>query len=261
MNDQDSTVLTAITNQVMLIKFNRPDRANAFNYEMNRELLQALKAAGRNDDVRCVLIQGEGQFFSSGQDIGEIDSSEPASYREHLMRTYNPIIRQIRNIGKPVVAALHGAVAGAALGIALACDFRVCAEDTKFSVGFLGIGLAPDSAISLLLPAMVGLGRAAELTYTNKPFRAEEALEWGVVSEVVPGEDLHKRAMARAMQLGQGPVETIALAKKAFNNAVLPNLDQVLDYEGYLQEIAGQGEEHREGIQAFLEKRAPKFNK
>ena len=205
------------------------------------------------------MLQANGSAFSAGQDLRDFEAIRGESLRPHLQATYNPLILQIRRLEKPVVAALHGAVAGAALGVALACDLRLAAEGTRFVVGFLGIGLAPDSAVSLLLPAIMGLGRASEFTFTNEPFTAEQALAWGVVNRVVPGDRLRDEALALAQKLAQGPVRTIGLAKRAFNRAILPHLEAVLDYEAHLQDIAFRGEEHREGLAAFYEKRPPRF--
>jgi 2-(1,2-epoxy-1,2-dihydrophenyl)acetyl-CoA isomerase len=189
----------------------------------------------------------------------EFRKAENLSYREHLQRTYNPLILQIRRLEKPVIAAVNGAVSGAALGIALACDLRIAADTARFVVGFLGIGLAPDSAVSLLLPALIGLGRAAEFAFTNTPIPAEQALAWGLVNRVSPGADLLTHAANLAEELARGPVHAMGLTKRAFNKAVLGNLEAVLDYEAHIQEIAGQGSEHQEGVSAFLEKRPPSY--
>ncbi len=226
---------------------------------MAKALQAALKNAARDPQIRCVVLAGAGAVFSAGQDLSEVQSAESDSYREHLQRTYNPIILQIRHLEKPVLAALKGAVAGAALGIALACDIRIAAKNTQFTVGFLKVGLVPDSAVSLLLPAVIGLGKAGELAFMNTPFDAEQALIWGLVNRVVPANDLDVLAFQWASELAQGPVRTMGLTKRAYNKAVLPHLEQVLDYEAHLQAIAQHGGEHREGVQAFLEKRKPRF--
>ncbi len=145
------------------------------------------------------------------------------------------------------------------MGIALACDLRIAAETARFVVGFGGIGLAPDSAVSLLLPALIGLGRATEFTFSNTPINAGQALAWGLVNRVTPADELADQASILATALAHGPVKAMGLAKRAFNKAVLDNLEQVLDYEAYIQDIAGQGTEHKEGVAAFLEKRLPDF--
>ena len=163
MSDSE-IILTELKNSVFKITLNRP-KVNAFNFEMIAAVQSALKQAQRDSQVRCVLLTGSGNVFSAGQDVNEFNQAEDVSFRYHLLRTYNPIILQIRNLEKPVLAAINGAVSGAAFGIALACDLRIAADNSRFVVGFLGIGLAPDSAVSLLLPALIGLGRATEFAF------------------------------------------------------------------------------------------------
>lgn len=242
---------------VMQLTLDRPP-VNALNLELVGALRAALQQAAQEEQVRAVLLTGAGQVFSAGQDITEFRPGE-VPIRYHLLRTYNPLILQIRQLEKPVLAALNGPVSGAALGIALACDLRLAAEQATFVVGFSGIGLVPDSGVSLLLPALIGLGRATELAWLNQPLTAAQALEWGLVNRVLPGEQLLEEAQAWARQLGRGPRRAFGLTKRLFNHAVLPRLEQTLDYEAHLQEIAGHSAEHREGVHAFLEKRTPDF--
>jgi 2-(1,2-epoxy-1,2-dihydrophenyl)acetyl-CoA isomerase len=258
MTDSD-ILLTQLEDSVFTITLNRP-KVNAFNFELIAALQAAFRQAERNDLARCVLLTGAGDNFSAGQDVNVFAQAEDISYREHLLRTYNPLILQIRRLEKPVLAAMNGAVSGAALGIALACDLRIASDRARFVVGFAGIGLAPDSAVSLLLPALIGLGRATEFTFSNIPISADQALAWGLVNRVVPAEQLSQQATMIARLLAQGPVNAMGLAKRSFNKAVLGNLEQVLDYEGYLQDIASKNQEHKEGVQAFIEKRLAKFS-
>ena len=181
------------------------------------------------------------------------------SYREHLEKTYNPLILQIRNMGKPVVAAVNGPCAGAAFGIALACDVRIAHTSSYFVVGFSGIALAPDSGVSLLLPKLIGLGRAQEFFYTNKSIPAQLAYQWGIVNRL--GGFNYQHVLDQMVgELAQGPREAFALGKKAFNAAILPNLAEALDQEGILQEKAGRSAEHQMAVKAFLEKRKPKYD-
>jgi 2-(1,2-epoxy-1,2-dihydrophenyl)acetyl-CoA isomerase len=258
MTTHELVVLTELQHNVLTITLNRP-KVNAFNFEMIEALQAAFKQAGREAEARCVLLTGSGAVFSAGQELGEFLRSEDISYRQHLLRTYNPLVLQIRRLEKPVIAALNGAVSGAALGIALACDLRIAAAEARLVVGFLGIGLAPDSAVSLLLPALIGLGRASQYAFSNAPIQAWEALAMGLVNRVVPAAELMEQAFAWAVELAQGPLGAYGLTKRAFNKAVLPNLEAVLDYEAHLQEIAGRGAEHKEGVQAFFERRPPKY--
>ena len=251
---ETETILKESSQGVMTITLNRP-KANAFNLDMIAELQSAFKEAARDDKVRCVLLTGSGNNFSAGQDVKDFLQAEGLSFRQHLQKTYNPLIVQMRKLEKPILAAINGAAAGAALGIALACDLRIASAEARFVVGFLGIGLAPDSAVSLLLPGLIGLGRAAEFAFSNEPINASQALSWGLVNRVVPAEELKTSSMEWARKLAQGPTHAMGLAKRDFNRAVLGNLEQVLDYEAHIQEVAGQGDEHKEGVNAFLEKR------
>ena len=255
-----SLLLSDLKAGSLTISLNRPERANAFTLEMIGQLQDAFTQAANDSQVRVVVLTGTGHVFGAGQDIEEMKSNgETISYREHLLKTYNPLILQIRRIEKPVIAAVNGPCAGASLGIAMACDIRLAADTANFVVGFNGIGLVPDSAVSLLLPVLVGVGRASEFTFTNAPISASQALELGLVNRVYPASELIGEAQKLAVQLSAGPVGTYGLTKLAFNRAVLSNLEDVLNYEADLQEIAGKRAEHKEGVAAFLGKRRPKY--
>ncbi|MEJ5240100.1 MAG: enoyl-CoA hydratase-related protein [Anaerolineales bacterium] len=250
-----SVLLSDLDHGLLTLTFNRPERANAFNLELIAALQEALRRAEKDENVRCVLLMGNGRAFGAGQDLEEILAAAGTSIREHLQHTYNPLILQIRRLEKPVLAAIHGACAGASLGVALACDLRLAAAGTRFVVGFNGIGLAPDSGVSLLLPLLIGLGRATWFTWSNEPFSAEQALEWGIVQKVVPAEELSEAARAVARQLIEGPQKAFALTKRAFNRAVLPHLEAILDYEAHLQDVAARDAEHAQRVRLFLERR------
>lgn len=255
-----AVLLSNLQNSILTLMLNRPERANALNAELIAELQKALRGAARDPEVRAVVITGAGGVFSAGQDIEEMRAGgEALSYLEHLRRTYNPLVLGIRQIEKPVLAAVNGPCAGASLGLALACDLRIAAETATFVVGFNGIALVPDSGVSLLLPALIGLGRASEFTFTNAPIPAARAAEWGLVNRVVGGDVLREEVVRWAGRLAQGPMRAYGLTKRAFNRAVLPHLEEILEYEGQLQELAGHTDEHREGVAAFLEKRRPVF--
>ncbi len=255
----DAILLRELKAGVYSLTLNRP-KANAFNDELIAELQAAFREAKKNNDVRCVLLQAKGKLFSAGQDVSALGGEdEEVSFLAHLRKNYNPLIKQIRQLEKPVLASINGATAGAALGIVLACDLRIASEEAKFFVGFGGIGLAPDSAVSLMLPALIGLGRATQATFFNEPISAKQALKWGMVNLVLPAEDLEKKAYDWALKLAQGPIHSMGLTKRAFNKAHMPELDEILDFEAQNQEIAGNGAEHKEGLRAFLEKRAPNY--
>ncbi|MEW6401845.1 MAG: enoyl-CoA hydratase-related protein [Chloroflexota bacterium] len=256
-----ATLLSALQSGSLILTLNRPERANAFTLELIRELQEAFKQAAADSQVRAVVLTGGGRVFGAGQDIEEIKSyGAEISYRQHLLETYNPLVLQIRQIQKPVIAAINGPCAGASLGIALACDIRLASEISNFVVGFNGIGLVPDSAVSLLLPVLIGLGRAHEFTFTNQPITPQQAREWGMVNRVYAPDELMPETLKLAAQLAAGPTGTYGLTKQAFNKAMLPNLEEALKAEADLQEIAGHTKEHKEGVAAFLEKRAPKYN-
>jgi 2-(1,2-epoxy-1,2-dihydrophenyl)acetyl-CoA isomerase len=254
-----TTLLTSRQSGSLFLTLNRPERANSFNFEMISELQLALTEADNDSQVRCIVLTGVGKVFSAGQDISEMKQGHKISYREHLDKTYNPLILQIRKIGKPVIAAVNGPCAGAALGIALACDLRIARSSAYFLVGFSGIALAPDSGVSLLLPVHIGLGRAQEYFYSNKPIPAQLAYQWGMVNQV-GGFNFQTLVRQVVVRLASGPQEAFAAGKQAFNRAILPNLKEALTLEGILQEEAAKSTDHREGVAAFLEKRIPKFN-
>lgn len=252
------TVYTDIKEGVFTITIDHP-KVNALTLEIVRSLLRTFREVGQQKLARVVLLRATGDTFSGGQDIYEMLKAEGESYRKHMQETYIPLVLQIRRLELPVVVTINGTVAGAALGMALACDLRIASDRARFVVGFAGIGLAPDSGVSLFLPTLVGLGRAAEAAFTNVPISAQQALEWGMVNRVVPAHNLQTSALDMAKALAAGPIHAMGLAKRDFNKAVYPHLEEVLDYEAHIQEIARVGNEHKEGVKAFIEKREPKF--
>ncbi|MCE9647304.1 MAG: enoyl-CoA hydratase/isomerase family protein [Chloroflexi bacterium] len=254
-----TTLLSSLQSGSLFLTLNRPARANSFNFEMVNELQAALTAAENDSQVRCIVLTGTGRVFSAGQDITEMKQGDRISYREHLNKTYTPLILQMRKLGKPVLAAVNGPCAGAALGVALSCDLRIARSSAYFVVGFSGIALAPDSGVSLLLPVHIGLGRAQEYFYSNKPISARQAYQWGMVNQV-GGFNFETLVRQVAGNLASGPMEAFAAGKNAFNHAVLPNLEESLKHEGILQEQAGRSAEHQEGVAAFLGKRRPKYD-
>ena len=257
----DANLIQELKDGVFSLTLNRP-KANAFNDELIADLQTAFREAKKNSAVRCVLLKARGKLFSAGQDVRALGGEgAKISFLAHLRKNYNPLIKQIRRLEKPVLASINGATAGAALGVVLACDLRIASEEARFFVGFGGIGLAPDSAVSLMLPALIGLGRAAQATFFNEMISAEQALAWGLVNHLVAAEALEDTAMEWANKLAQGPIHSMGLSKRDFNRAILPHLDEVLEYEAQNQEIAGKSTEHAEGIRAFLEKRAPDYIK
>lgn len=254
------TILTDLSEGVYTLTFNRPDVLNAFNDQMAEEVQDALKKIERDDAVRCLVLTGAGKGFCAGQDLGALKGRvESLSFRDHLLRTYNPIISKLRAVEKPVLGQINGAAAGAGLGLALACDLRYAAAGAKFRMAFSGIGLAPDSGTSFFLPRLIGYARAYALAITNEPLTAEDAAQMGLVNKVFPLEQLASGVREIAVKLAQAPTKAFGLTKRAMNKAFEESIDEALDYEAHLQNIAGQTADYREGVAAFLEKRQPKF--
>lgn len=255
-----TTLLFTVSDGLAEITLNRPEALNAFNDTMAAELQEALKAAERDTAARALLLTGAGKGFCAGQDLGAV-RERPAghSFRDHLLKTFNPIVAKLCAIEKPVIAAVNGAAAGAGLGLALACDVRYASESAKFRMAFIGIALAPDSGTSYFLPRLVGMSRALELAYTNDLVDAVEAHRIGLVSKVFAAADLLPQARALAARLAQGPTTGYGLTKRAMLKAAGLTLGEALDYESHLQDIAGRTDDHHEGVTAFLEKRPPQF--
>jgi len=255
-----TTLLTDLTDGVFTITLNRPEVLNAFNDPQAEEVQEALKKAERDATVRCLILTGAGKGFCAGQDLGALKGrSEALSFREHLAHTYNPIISKLRSIEKPVIGQINGAAAGAGFGLALACDMRYAAAGAKFRMAFSGISLAPDSGTSFFLPRLIGYARAYEMAITNNPMTSEQALAWGLVNGVFPVDELASATRALAVKLAHLPTKAFGLTKRAMNKAFQLTIDEALDYEAHLQEIAGRTADYREGVAAFLDKRPPKF--
>ena len=259
LSNTSTSLSASLQAGVRTLTFNRPERANAFNFELIASLLRALDESERDLQTRVIVLTGAGTTFGSGHDVTDMETAAgKVSYREHLQQTYNPLILKIRRIEKPVIAAINGMCAGASLGVALACDLRIAADEAAFVVGFSGIGLIPDSGVSLFLPSLIGLGRAAEFYFSNQPISAETAHKWGLVNRVVPF-NLMEAVQNTAAMLAMGPIGAYGKTKLAFNKAMYPHLEEVLAMEADLQEEAGRSKEHQEGVKAFLEKRIPNF--
>lgn len=255
-----TTLLTDLSDGVFTLTLNRPEVLNAFNDQQAEETLDALKKAERDAAVRCLILTGAGKGFCAGQDLGALKGrSEAVSFREHLAHTYNPIVSKLRSMEKPIIGQINGAAAGAGFGLALACDLRYAAAGAKFRMAFSGIGLAPDSGTSFFLPRLIGYARAYEMAITNNPITSEQALEWGIVNAVVPADELPTATRALAVKLAGLPTKAFGLTKRAMNKAFQMTIDEALDYEAHLQDIAGHTADYTEGVAAFLEKRPPQF--
>lgn len=247
---------------VATLTLNRPEVLNSFNRSMALALQQALQSASSDSDVRAVLITGSGRAFCAGQDLGEAAPQSEGSapdLGEIVRESYNPLIRLIRSMEKPVVCAVNGVAAGAGANLALACDVILAAEDAVFLQGFSRLGLIPDTGGTWLLPRIVGFHRAAAMMMFGEPVTADEALDLGMVYEVVPSPDLMTRAGALARRLASQATRGLGLTKRALNHSQENTLEDQLRLEEELQREAGGTEDFREGLAAFLEKRAPNF--
>jgi 2-(1,2-epoxy-1,2-dihydrophenyl)acetyl-CoA isomerase len=253
-----SEVLTERDGAVLTITLNRPDVFNAFNAALHARLHEALEEAA-SPEVRAVVITGAGRGFCSGQDLKEFQEA-PGSIRDRLEQTYHPNIRLIRTLEKPVIAAVNGPCAGAGLSLAAACDIRIAAAAATFVPGFIGIGLIPDSGGSWFLHRLLGFARAFEWMTSNRKLTAAEAHAWGVVSEVVEGDGLAARAAELAGFYAALPTRGVGLTKRLFDHAYDATLEAQLELEAELQQAATETADFAEGVQAFLEKREPRFS-
>jgi 2-(1,2-epoxy-1,2-dihydrophenyl)acetyl-CoA isomerase len=253
------TILYEKTGGLATITLNRPQSLNAFVPQMNQEVLDALKDADRNQEVRCVMITGAGRAFCAGQDLKGRTPEQKGSLGASLREKYNPMIRQIRQTEKIIIAAVNGVAAGAGCNLALACDLRVASDQAKFIQSFVRVGLAPDSGGSFILPRLVGLSKAMELLLLGDTVDAQEAQRIGLVARVFPAAEFAASSKEIGERVAKAP-RGIGLIKRAVNHANLPNLEADLEYEAHLQEIAGRSSDYDEGVRAFLEKRAPVFS-
>jgi 2-(1,2-epoxy-1,2-dihydrophenyl)acetyl-CoA isomerase len=257
------TILYEKNAGVATIALNRPDKLNAFNGKMHEELHDALEDAASDDEVRCVVLRGEGRGFSAGADLRSEDLSqedgEAPDLGEYLRRTYSRTVTKIATIEKQVVASLHGPVYGAGVGLALACDMRLAAESTRFSVAFVKIGLMPDAGVTYFLPRIVGLGRAMEMSMLGDAVDAEEAYRIGLVNRVVLDEMLKEETASFAKRLAAMPTRALGSLKQALYASFESDLETTLEREAVGQALCGRTADHEEGVAAFFEKREPNF--
>jgi 2-(1,2-epoxy-1,2-dihydrophenyl)acetyl-CoA isomerase len=253
------TVLYSTTDGILTMTMNRPEVHNAFNEQMKKDLHDAFKEAEKDSAVRCVVLRGAGdKAFCSGQDLKEHAGSK-RSLKESLEKSYNPLIRKMRSLEKPVVGMINGVAAGAGLSVALACDMRVMSTAAKLIEVFIRIALVPDSGSHWFLPRLAGMARAFEYCATGRDITAEEAERVGIVNRIAAPEKLEGVTMEIARSLADSPTKSIGLIKRTLNKALASDLDSLLDYEAYIQQIASETEDHKEGVKAFLEKRKAEF--
>jgi 2-(1,2-epoxy-1,2-dihydrophenyl)acetyl-CoA isomerase len=242
---------------VLTITLNRPDVLNAFTAELHKQLVGAFKEA-REPEVRAVVVTGAGRGFCVGQDLNEFGEAAK-DIAGRLRANYHPTIRAVRGLEKPVLAAVNGPAAGAGLSFACACDLRLAAESATFVPAFINIGLVPDMGGTFFVTRLLGPARAFEWMTSGRRLSAAEALDWGLVSEVVPDDRLAERAAEWAAELAAMPTRGVALSKRLFDNAPTATLEEQLELEAQLQAAATRTEDFREGVDAFLQKREPEF--
>jgi 2-(1,2-epoxy-1,2-dihydrophenyl)acetyl-CoA isomerase len=254
-----ATVLVEAADGVATLTLNRPEALNSLTVPMKRELLAAFRRVERDAAVRALVLTGAGRAFCAGQDLRERLEPDAAPLGVELRERYNPIIRAMRGLPKPIIGAINGVAAGAGASLAFACDIRIAEEGASFALAFGRVGLVPDSGATWFLPRLVGAGRAAEIALLGDPITAEDALRIGLVSRVVADDALAAEAGAIARRLAAGAPLAIALTKRALNAAWDRSLDSALEYEAQLQDLAGRTHDHQEGMAAFLERRSPRF--
>lgn len=259
----DQTVLREQSAGILTLTLNRPEKLNAVTDPMLEALIEAFDFAANNEAVRVVILTGAGRGFCPGQDLASAraraEKSGDAQYGEHLRHTYNLLVMKMRSLPKPIIAAVNGPAAGAGMSLALACDLRIAAENTTFLQAFVKVGLIPDSGSTWLLPRLIGYTRALELMLTGRKINAQEALQLGIVNQVVIGDELLSTAHQLAEHFATAPTKAIGYIKQAVDYAANSTFEEALEYEAVIQDAAGHTTDHREGLAAFLEKRPAQF--
>jgi 2-(1,2-epoxy-1,2-dihydrophenyl)acetyl-CoA isomerase len=244
---------------VATLTLDRPDALNSLTVPLKEALIRAFADAAADPAVRVVVLTGAGRAFCAGQDLRERLEPAAAPLEVEIRERYNPLIRSIRELPKPVIAAVNGVAAGAGASLAFAADIRIASDTASFVLAFGRVGLIPDSGATWLLQRLVGASKAAALALTTDPLSAADAERFGLVSRVVPGADLAGEAGALAIRLASLAPRALALTKQAFAAAAESTFEETLELEADLQGLAGQTADHREGIAAFIEKRPPRF--
>jgi len=254
------TIQLKIADKVAYIHLNRPKAFNSFNREMALAFQEALRAAEENTAVRAVYITGEGKAFCAGQDLKEVtDAEQNPGFKRILEEHYNPIIRLIRQLKKPVVAAVNGVAAGAGANIALACDIVVASENAAFIQAFSKIGLIPDSGGTFFLPRLIGFQKASALAMLGDKVMAKEAEQLGMLYKVYAADEFENCAKDLAKKMAKMPTKALVQTKQLLNQSLNNSLDEQLDLEGKFQIEAAESHDYHEGVQAFVEKRKPEF--
>jgi 2-(1,2-epoxy-1,2-dihydrophenyl)acetyl-CoA isomerase len=248
-----------VEDAIATFTLDRPDALNSLTVPLKEELIKAFRGVAKDPKVRVVVLTGAGRAFCAGQDLRERLEPGAAPLTTEIRERFNPLIVAMRDLEKPVIGAINGIAAGAGASIAFACDIRIAAEGASFLLAFARVGLVPDSGATWFLPRLVGPAKAAELALTGDPLSAIDAERFGLVAKVVPPDALLDEAHALAVRLAAGAPRALGLTKRALAHADESALDETLEYEAWLQGIAGATADHAEGIAAFVEKRPPRF--
>jgi 2-(1,2-epoxy-1,2-dihydrophenyl)acetyl-CoA isomerase len=263
MSSEWETVNMTVAEGVATIELNRPQALNAWNAQFGEDLLAAITQAGDREDVRALVLTGAGRGFSSGADLKDLSGDLTPEGRPDVYRTlterYHPIMRGVREIPKPVVAAVNGPAVGIGCSLALCCDLILAAESAYFLLAFVNIGLVPDGGSSLFLPTRIGMARATELSMLGERLPAPRALEWGLINRVVPDESLAQEAAALAAKLAAGPTRSYAGTKRQLNNWLYTRMEEQLELEAKVQQEMAGSEDFLEGATAFAQKRQANF--
>jgi 2-(1,2-epoxy-1,2-dihydrophenyl)acetyl-CoA isomerase len=264
-NMQLETVNVHVSDGVATIELNRPDALNAWNAQFGIDLLAAARGVGEDDAVRAVIVTGAGRGFSSGADLKDVSGGKttpngrPDVYSV-LTERYHPIMRVIREMPKPVIAAVNGPAVGIGCSLALCCDLILAAESSYFLLAFVNIGLVPDGGSSLFVPTRIGMARASEMAMLGEKIAAAKALEWGLINRVVPDDRLREQAGELAARMAAGPTRSYAGTKRQLNNWLYTRMDEQLELEAQMQREMAGSDDFLEGAMAFVEKRPASFS-
>lgn len=256
-------LLQRLEDGVLVLTLNRPDRLNAFSERLERALAETVEGAGRDPSVRVIVVTGAGRAFSAGGDVKTMsagsDWDRPYAERVERLRGINRMVLSLRNVAKPTMAMVNGVATGLGCNVALACDLRFASAEARFGMAFVGIGAADDGGGAWLLPRLIGYGRALEMLYTARLILAEDALHWGLVNRVVAAEELRDVTMGFAHTLADGPPLALAALKQAVNRALHWSFEDLLEYEAQQQAIVLGTRDFGEGVNAFIERRRPRY--
>lgn len=252
------TIHYDVKDEIAWLYLNRPDKLNAFVSQMNREVKEAIKTANFDEQVRCIVITGEGRAFCSGQDLAEVDKH--MDHGQVLRDHYGPMIKQIRNCEKPIIAAINGVAAGAGFSLALACDFRLVSDRASFMNAFIHVGLIPDSGNLYYLAQLVGHAKATELSILGEKVSAVDAVALGLANRLIPSDRWEEEVTIFAASIASKPTKAIGLIKRSLKAVTELSFEDYLELEAQGQRIAGLTKDHLEGVHAFMEKRKPVFS-